>query len=111
VYFKLNFKYYQFVFVFLRINSENLQKNQTLMKKITKEERDKMMWRGRGGSSLVFRTMAGMNVGDIYLIEPDDWKRKYPPTSIVRYIEKKYGRKYYTLRSVEGKGWSVERLK
>jgi hypothetical protein len=81
------------------------------MRYMSKEERDKEPWRGRGGSTKVFREVISMEVGKILFIEPEDWQRKHPPTTIVRYIEKKYGRKYYTLRHAANKGWAVERLK
>jgi hypothetical protein len=81
------------------------------MKLITKEERDKQPWRGKGGSSLVFRSLIELEVGQILFIEPQDWQRKHPPTTVARYIEKKYSRKFFTLRHAGGKGWAVERLK
>ena len=82
------------------------------MKYITKEEMEKQAWRGRGHSSKVYREVAGMDVGKILLIEPEDWgKRKYSPSAVVRYIEKKYKRKYHFLRHAGNQGWAVERVK
>lgn len=81
------------------------------MKYITKEEMDQHAWRGRGHSSKVYRAIADIEVGKILLIEPADWgNRKYSPSSIVRYIEKKYKRKYKFLRHAGSQGWAVERV-
>jgi len=81
------------------------------MKLISKEELAKHPWRGRGNSSKAFREIISLEKGQILLIEPEDWgQRKYPPTQVVHYIEKKYQRKYNALRHAGGKGWAVERL-
>lgn len=81
------------------------------MRLITKEELAKLPLRGRGNSSKVFRAVIGLEKGQILLIEPEDWgARKYPPTQVVRYIEKHYQRKYNALRHAGGKGWAVERI-
>jgi hypothetical protein len=81
------------------------------MKLISKEELQKHAWRGRGNSSKVFREIINLEIGQILHIEPEDWgARKYPPTQVVSYIQKKYNRKYNALRHAGGKGWAVERL-
>jgi hypothetical protein len=51
-----------------------------------------------------------IEVGKILFIEPEDWQRKRPPTTVARYIEKKYGRKFLTYRHAGGKGWYVKRV-
>jgi hypothetical protein len=81
------------------------------MRLITKEEKEKMPLRGRGGSSLVFRNVIELEPGQILFIEPQDWQRKHPPTTVVHYIERKYKRKFSTLYHATGQGWVVERLK
>jgi hypothetical protein len=81
------------------------------MKLITKEEMQKEPWRGRGGSSKVYREVAALQKGQILFIETSDWgNRKYPPSAVVRYIEKKYKRKHTILRHAAGTGWAVERV-
>ena len=85
--------------------------NQIAMKLISKEEMEKEPWRGRGGSSKVYRKIAALQKGEILFIEPQDWgTRKYSPSSVVRYIEKKYKRRHTFLSHAAGKGWVVERL-
>jgi hypothetical protein len=81
------------------------------MRYITEEELDQMPSRGRGGSPKVFRGIFEIPVGKILLIEPEDWGRKHPPTTVARYIEKHYGRKFETRRILGHKGWAVKRLK
>jgi hypothetical protein len=81
------------------------------MKLITKEEMESQTWRGHGGSSMVFRCIATLQKGQILFIQKEVWgTRKYPPTSVVRYIEKKYKRKHTVLRAAAGNGWAVERI-
>ena len=81
------------------------------MKYITKEDLAKLPFRGRGNSSKVFREIISMEKGQILFIEPQDWgTRKYPPTQVVKYIEKNYQRKYNALRHAGAKGWAVERI-
>jgi hypothetical protein len=71
----------------------------------------KETWRGKGGSSKVYRILISLAVNEIVLIEPEDWgNRKYPPSSVAHYIAKKYQRKFNVLRHAGGKGWAVERL-
>ncbi|HLG36215.1 MAG TPA: hypothetical protein VI757_15155 [Bacteroidia bacterium] len=81
------------------------------MRLITKEEMETKTWRGRGGSSKVFRGIIALQKGQILFIEQADWgKRKYPPSRVVRYIEKKYKRRHNVLREAADTGWAVERL-
>jgi len=88
-----------------------LMAQKSAMKKLTREDMLNEPWRGKGGSSKVFRAIISLTVGEIILIEPTDWgTRKYPPSYIARYIAKKYKRKYVTLRHAGGKGWAVERV-
>ena len=78
---------------------------------MTREELESQPWRGRGGSSKVYRGVLAMEIGGIIWIDNEDWgKRKYSPTRVVRYIEKKYNRKYTVLRHAAQTGWAVERL-
>ena len=81
------------------------------MKIISKEEFEKEPWRGRGGSSLVYRNIINLKKGEILFIEPADWgTRKYPPSAIARYIDKKYKRRHRVLFHAGKKGWAVERV-
>ena len=81
------------------------------MKIVTKEETQNEPWSGRGGSSKVFRAIINLQPGQLLFIEPNDWgSRKYPPSQVVHYIEKKYNRKHEFLRHAGGKGWRVERI-
>jgi hypothetical protein len=82
------------------------------MRYISDDEMAGKNWRGRGSSSLVFREVMNIEVGKTLFIEKADWgNRKYSPSSIVRYIQKKYDRKFLFLREANGTGWAVKRLK
>ena len=88
-----------------------LEPGKTVMKYISKEEMAKLPLRGRGNSSKVFREIINMEKGQILEIEPADWgARTYPPTQIVKYIAKKYKRKYNALRHAGAKGSSTRRF-
>ena len=65
---------------------------------------------GELAGGVVYRGIISLKVGQILEIEPADWGRKYSPGQIVRYISKKYKRKYTFLRQAALKGWVVERL-
>jgi hypothetical protein len=81
------------------------------MKLITKEEMLSQPLRGNGNSGKVFRQIATLEKGQILFIETEDWgTRKYSPGQVVRYIAKKYGRKFTFLRHAALTGWVVERL-
>ncbi len=68
-------------------------------------------WRGRGGTSKVFRSIVNLEPGQILLNYTEDWRtQKYPHTQVVRYITKKYNRRYEVLCHAGGKGWAVERI-
>lgn len=81
------------------------------MKYISKEEMEKEAWNNKGGSSDVYCEMASMEVGKILFIEQKDWDKKYPPTAIARYLQKKYNRGFIMRRHAARKGWAAERIK
>lgn len=81
------------------------------MKLITREEMLSQPLRGHGNSGKVLREVASLQKGQILFIESQDWgTRKYSPGQIVRYIAKKYKRKFSFLRHAALTGWVVERL-
>ena len=82
------------------------------MKLITKDDMENQPWRGRGGSSKVFREIVNLQKGQILFIEPEDWgARKYPPTRMSSRIAKKYGYKFRQGRTPDKSGWAIGRVK
>ena len=81
------------------------------MKKISAEEFDQLSVMGRGRASPVYRTIFGLKPGEAVIIEKQDWPRKDTPTSLARYIERTYNRKYESGRLPDGSGWGFKRVK
>jgi hypothetical protein len=80
------------------------------MKKLTSDEFEQLPIRGKGRSSHVFNSIVNLKVGEAILIEQKDWKRKASPSTLVRYIEKKYQMKFTCGSITGGTGWAVKRI-
>lgn len=80
------------------------------MKKITKEEKEKMLVQGRGRSSPVMSMLQAMKVGEILFVEKNDWKWQRGPGTICKRLEKNYGLKFKCNKVLDGSGWVIERM-
>jgi hypothetical protein len=80
------------------------------MKKITKEEAGKFMLR-KGSSSPVRTAVANMHVGDVLLIEKQDWKQQNGPGQMLTRVKKSTGMEFKLNSIATGEGWIVERVK
>lgn len=80
------------------------------MKKLSAEEFALLPIRGKGRSSIVFDSLINLKEGEGLLIEPKDWNRKAAPSSLIRYIEKKYQMKFSFGTLTSGAGWAVQRI-
>lgn len=80
------------------------------MKKLSAEEFAQLPIKGKGRSSAIFNSLINLKEGEGLLIEPKDWHRKAAPSSLVRYIEKKYQMKFSFGALANGSGWAVQRL-
>jgi len=78
------------------------------MKKLTKEEAEKMTVR-LGSSTVVRSTVMNMQVGEILHIEPNDWLKSKGPGQMLGRLKKTSG-KSFTLKTVVSGGWLVERV-
>jgi len=78
------------------------------MKKVTKEEAEKMTVR-LGSSTVVRSTVMNMQVGEILQIEPSDWHQSKGPGQMLGRLKKTTGRSF-TLKTVVSGGWLVERV-
>lgn len=82
------------------------------MKKLTKEEAEKISTRPAGRSSMARTYLLGMKVGDIILLERKDWNQKYrQPSTFCRILEKQTKRQWKCDTALDGTGWIIERLK
>jgi uncharacterized protein (DUF2249 family) len=80
------------------------------MKKLSSEEFALLPIKGKGRSSAVFNTLINLKEGEGLLIEQKDWNRKAAPSSLIRYIEKKYQMKFSFGALTNGSGWAVQRV-
>ncbi len=80
------------------------------MRILNKEEADAITPVSNGRETLVSSTIKQLQVGQGLIITRQDWKAKYPPTTIVNSISKKTGRKFEKGRMPDGSGWFVKRV-
>ncbi|MGE0567182.1 MAG: hypothetical protein AB7O73_04475 [Bacteroidia bacterium] len=80
------------------------------MRKITAEEFNSLPIKGRGRSSDIFNGLINLKSGEGLLIDKSDWNRKATPSSLVRYIEKRYNIKFEYGALANDQGWAVKRL-
>ena len=80
------------------------------MKKLSAEEFAQLPIRGKGRSSVVFDSLINLKEGEGLLIEQKDWNRKAAPSTLIRYIEKKYHMKFSFGALTSGTGWAVQRV-
>lgn len=80
------------------------------MKKISQDEYDGLPLVGRGRFSAFYREVSRMKVGEILMLEPSDWTKKYHPGRTVRSVAKRTGRSFEVLTIATGEGWTVKRF-
>lgn len=81
------------------------------MRKLSADEFAQLPIKGKGRSSVIFTSLINLKEGEGLLIEQKDWNRKAAPSSLVRYIEKKYKMKFTFGALSTGNGWAVQRVK
>ena len=80
------------------------------MRKISDEEYQNLVVKGRGRSSKVFSEISALKPGENLIIEKADWKKSYPLARLTSYIGKRNSRKFSTASIVDGTGWAVRRI-
>ncbi len=81
------------------------------MKKLSREEADKIVIKPSGRGSYLRSVLLTMKVGDIVLIEPKDWKWKHkPPSAYCRRLEENNKIKFTCGKALDGSGWVIERV-
>ncbi len=81
------------------------------MKKLTEAEFNAMRLKPAGKTSYARNMLFNMQPGEIILLEKQDWTQKRPPTQLINRLNKKTGRKYSLLKSLDKPGWVVVREK
>ena len=81
-----------------------------MIRKIETAEFDQLSLHGKGRSSPLYNALLAMKPGEAIVIEKTGWKAKYPPTLIVKRIEKKYGYKFVRGALPDRSGWAVKRI-
>lgn len=82
-----------------------------MIEKLTSEEFDQLTLHGRGRSSPVFNALISLKPGEAMSVKKKNWKPKYPPTLMVKRIEKKYGYKFAHGALPDRSGWAMKRVK
>lgn len=81
------------------------------MKRLSKEEADKLVTRPNGRMNWARGVLFGMQEGEIILIERRDWKQKRVPSTVIKRMTGKKGREWTTRTLLDNSGWVIERLK
>ncbi|MFI5218767.1 MAG: hypothetical protein ACHQNT_04700 [Bacteroidia bacterium] len=81
------------------------------IEKLSSEEFDHLALHGRGRSSPAFNAIVSLQPGEAITIKKTGWKPKYPPTRLVKKIEKKYGFRFKRGALPDRSGWAVQRIK
>lgn len=80
------------------------------MKRITAEEFENLPIKGKGSATAVFNAVLNLKPGEAIIIARTEWQRKKSPSTMCRYIEKRYGMKFTCGALTDGSGWAVKRL-
>ena len=70
------------------------------MKHLTREEADNIGTQPDGRSSWFQGVLFGMKVGDIILIEPQDWKQQRAPITVIKGMAGANGREWSSKRVI-----------
>jgi len=81
-----------------------------MIEKISSEEFDRLALHGRGRSSPAYNAIVSLKPGEAIAIKKSGWKPKYPPTRLVKKIEKKYGFHFKRGPLPDRSGWGVMRI-
>lgn len=81
------------------------------MKRLTREQADALPKRPDKRMSWLRGVLWGMNVGEIVLIEPSDWKQNRAPKTVLRRMPGKEGREWKCETVMNNGGWVFERVK
>ncbi len=82
------------------------------MKKLTKEEASQIVTKPRGRLSVARMHLMNMQVGDIILLEPKDWKQKTrQPSTYCRILGRRTGLEWTCDEAMDRSGWVIERIK
>ena len=81
------------------------------MRKITEEEFDSILGRGKGATSPLYNYLLRMKPGEAVEILKKEWHLKYPPTTIVNRVSRKYKIEFFAKGLPDGTGWAVKRVR
>ena len=52
-----------------------------------------------------------MEIGEIILLEPQDWKQKRAPITVIKLMTAKQGREWKCETVLQNRGWVIERIR
>jgi hypothetical protein len=85
------------------------QKSKHGMKRITKEEAAALPKRPNNRLSWFRGVLFGMSIGEIILLEPQDWKQKRAPSTVIKRMTAKQDREWKCETVLQNRGWVIER--
>lgn len=81
------------------------------MKKLTKEEVEKLGQKPNGRVSVARAAVSNMDIDEYLLLEPKEWKNQNrAPSVMLRKVEKEQGKKFTCHKTMNGAGWIVHRI-
>jgi len=81
------------------------------MKKLTKQDVERIGTKPPGRASKVRIIVSNMLLDEIVLLERTEWKEaNRAPSVMLRKLEKQYKRKFTCAKALDGSGWIVERV-
>lgn len=80
------------------------------MKKITSEEFDNLKLHGKGSQSPLYNALLKLKPGEALIIYKTEWHVKYPPTTTVNKVMRKYNYKFESGALPDRTGWAVKRV-
>ena len=82
-----------------------------MTEKVSPEEFNKLLFKGRGKTNEVFKKLIALQVGEAIKIPFGEWKKRYKISRIKNYIRKNYGYEFAGGRLADGSGWAYKREK
>jgi len=81
------------------------------IEKINPDDFNKILFKGRGKTSAVFKEILNLKVGEAIKIPRAEWKKRYKISRTIYYIRKFYGYELTGGRVADGTGWAYRREK
>lgn len=79
---------------------------------MTEEEFDSILGRGKGSTSPLYNRLLQLKPGEAFeILKKKDWHAKYPATTVINRVSRRYKITFAWKGLVDGTGWAVKRVK